>query len=73
MGDCFQVGTNFLTPHGRIYGDVSNDGWDDLELEFEEFLALYTFLYMDDSRKDFWDHECLDWSQYRLESGEAWT
>jgi hypothetical protein len=63
MGDRFQVGTEFLSPSDRIYGDIGNDGWDDLELEFQEFLTLYSFLYSDkEGRKSFWDHERLDWS-----------
>jgi hypothetical protein len=46
-----------VTTYDRIYGDVGNDGWDDLDLEFEEFLALYSFLYMD---------EPLDWSHHTV-------
>jgi hypothetical protein len=45
MGDRFQAGTDFLSPLDRIYGDVGNDGWDDLEFEYEEFLTLYSFFY----------------------------
>jgi hypothetical protein len=61
MGNHFQVGTSFLSPLDRgINGDGGNDGWDTLELEFEEFLTtLYTFLYGDESRKALWDHEHL--------------
>jgi hypothetical protein len=65
MGNCFQVGTEFLTPYDKFYGDVgSNDGWDDLDLEFEEFLSIYSFLYMDNLRKAYWNHEHLDWSHH---------
>jgi hypothetical protein len=44
MSNRFQVGTDILSPMDRIYGDASNDGWDDLELEYQEFLTLYTLL-----------------------------
>jgi hypothetical protein len=64
MSDCFQVGTDVLSPTDRIYGDVGNDGWDDLELEYQEFLTLYTVLFPDETRKSFWDHQRLDWSRH---------
>jgi hypothetical protein len=65
MSDRFQAGTGFLSPTDSIYGDVGNDGWDDLELECQEFLTLYTLLFPDDDkRKSFWDHERLDWSSH---------
>jgi hypothetical protein len=53
----FQVGTNVLHTTDVIYGDVGNNGWDDLELEYQEFLTLYTVLFPDNTRKCFWDHE----------------
>ncbi len=60
MSDRFQAGTGFLSPTDSIYDDVGNDGWDDLELECQEFLNLYTLLFPDDDkRKSFWDHERL--------------
>jgi hypothetical protein len=52
--------------------DVGNNmmrEWDDLELEYEEFLTLYTLLFPDDKRKSFWDHEQLDFQAF----GEAST
>jgi hypothetical protein len=66
MGNHFEVGTDFLSPVDRIYySDLDNDGWNDLELEFEEFLTMYTFLQHDDEgRKYFWDHQRLDWSKH---------
>jgi hypothetical protein len=66
MGDRFEVGDDFMSDVDRtIYGDLDNDGWDDLELEFEEFLFLYNFLQQDDEgRKSFWDHERLDWNRH---------
>jgi hypothetical protein len=48
-------------------GDVGNDrSWDDLELEFHQLVSLYTFLFDkdDNSRKAFWDHDYLGWSQH---------
>jgi hypothetical protein len=57
MGNCFQVGIGFLSHLDRISGNVGNDRWDKLELEFEEFLTLYSFLYGDKDRKALvWDH-----------------
>ena len=64
MSNRFQLGTNVLSPIDRIYGDIGNDGLDDLELEYKEFLTLYTLLLPDDKRKSFWDHEQLDWSKH---------
>jgi hypothetical protein len=64
MSDRFQVGTDVLSPTDRIYRDVINDGWDDLELEYQDFLTLYTVLFPDNKRKSFWDHERLDWSRH---------
>ena len=64
MSDRFELGTDLLSPIDRVYGDVANDGWDDLESEFEEFLTLYTLLFQDEKRKSFWDHERLDWSKH---------
>jgi hypothetical protein len=51
-------------------GDVRNDddrSWDDLELEVHQLVRVYTsclFDENDNSRKAFWDHDCLDWSQH---------
>jgi hypothetical protein len=57
MGDRFELGDDFMSDVDGVYGDLENDGWDDLELEFEEFLLLYNFLQIDgDGRKCFWDH-----------------
>jgi hypothetical protein len=66
MGDHFEVGDDFMSDvDGGVYGDLENDRWDNLELEFEEFLLLYTFLQIDgNGRKCFWDHERLDWSRH---------
>jgi hypothetical protein len=64
MSDRVQPGADILSPSDRIYGDVGNDGWDALELEFEEFLTLYTLLFPVDTRKSFWDHERLDWTRH---------
>ena len=66
MSDRFDVGDDFMSDDiDGIYGDVDNDGWDDLELEFEEFLTLYNFLQQDEEkRKTFWDHQRLHWSTH---------
>jgi hypothetical protein len=65
MGDRFELGDDFMSDVDGVYGDLENDGWDDLELEFEEFLLLYNFLQIDGGgRKSFWDHERLDWCRH---------
>ena len=65
MGDRVDFGDDFMSDVDRVYGDLENDGWDDLELEFEEFLNLYNFLEHDkEKRKTFWDHDRLDWSTH---------
>ena len=54
MSDRFDAGDDFMSDVDGIYGDIENDGWDDLELEFEEFLTLYNFLNHDgDERKSY--------------------
>ena len=67
MSDRFDVDDDFMSDDvDGIYGDVDNDGWEDLEVDFEEFLTLYNFLQSDEdkTRKTFWDHERLDWSKH---------
>ena len=65
MGGRVDFGDDFMSDVDRVYGDLENDGWDDLELEFEEFLNLYNFLEHDkEKRKTFWDHHRLDWSTH---------
>ena len=65
MSDRWDVEDDFMSDVDGVYGDIVNDGWDDLELEFEEFLTLYNFLYFDgNGRKSFWDHDRLDWSKH---------
>ena len=34
MGDHVEVEDDFMSDVARVYGDLENDGWDDLELEF---------------------------------------
>jgi hypothetical protein len=49
-----------MSPFDIMYGNVDSDGWDDMELEFEEVLTLYTFfLYGDEARMTFWDKNHL--------------
>jgi len=67
MSDHFDIEDDFMSDDlDSIYSDVDNDRWDDLELEFQEFLTLYNFLQTDEDekRKTFWDHEPLDWSKH---------
>ncbi len=65
MGNRVDFGDDFMSDVDRVYGDLENDGWDDLELEFEEFLLLYNFIQIDgDGRMSCWEHERLDWSSH---------